>query len=44
MIIGVGIFFFKWQKWIYSHAIWHLFVLSGNVLFFFAIQNSLDNI
>ena len=39
-IIG-GIFFFRWQKWRYSHAIWHLFVLCGNILFFFAIQSSL---
>ena len=43
LIIGAGIFFFKLQKWVYSHAVWHLFVLSGNVLFFFAIQNTLEN-
>ena len=41
IFIVVGIFFFRQQKWKYNHAIWHLFVLCGNILFFFAIEESL---
>ncbi|HEU5365253.1 MAG TPA: hemolysin III family protein [Hanamia sp.] len=44
MIVVAGIFFFKWQKWRYSHAIWNLFVLNGNIFFFFAIESSINNI
>jgi hemolysin III len=32
-----GIGFYAWKKLPYSHAIWHLFVLAGTVLHFFAI-------
>lgn len=41
IFIVAGIFFFRQQKWKYNHALWHLFVLCGNILFFFAIQKSL---
>jgi hemolysin III len=32
-----GIGFYAWKKLPYGHAIWHLFVLAGTVLHFFAI-------
>lgn len=32
-----GIVFYLWQRLPYNHAIWHLFVLAGSVLHFFAI-------
>jgi len=32
-----GIGFYAWRRLPYSHAIWHLFVLTGTVLHFFAI-------
>lgn len=34
---SVGVIFYLWRKLPYSHGIWHLFVLSGSVLHFFAI-------
>ncbi len=32
-----GIIFYVWEKLPYSHAIWHLFVMMGSCLHFFAI-------
>lgn len=32
-----GIVFYVWHKLPYNHAIWHLFVLAGSILHFFAI-------
>lgn len=32
-----GIAFYLWHRLPYNHAIWHLFVLAGSVLHFFAI-------
>lgn len=33
----IGILFYAWKKQNYSHAVWHLFVLAGSVLHFFAV-------
>jgi len=33
----VGIIFYVWHRLPYNHAIWHLFVLAGSILHFFAI-------
>ena len=33
----VGIVFYAWRRLPYGHAVWHLFVLAGSVLHFFAI-------
>lgn len=33
----VGIIFYAWKKMPYHHAVWHLFVLAGSILHFFAI-------
>jgi hemolysin III len=32
-----GIVFYVWHRLPYNHAIWHLFVLAGSILHFFAI-------
>ena len=33
----VGILFYGWRKMKYHHAVWHLFVLTGSILHFFAV-------
>lgn len=33
----LGIFFYVWKSKKYTHAIWHMFVLSGTIMHFFAI-------
>ncbi len=33
----VGVVFYAWRRLRYSHAIWHLFVLTGSACHFFAI-------
>ena len=33
----LGIIFYAWKKLPYGHAIWHLFVLAGTILHFFAV-------
>jgi len=32
-----GIVFYLWKRLPYNHAIWHIFVLAGSVLHYFAI-------
>jgi hemolysin III len=34
---SVGVIFYMWRNLPYSHGIWHLFVLAGSILHFFAI-------
>lgn len=34
---SVGTIFYRWESLRYHHAIWHLFVLGGSVLHFFAV-------
>ncbi len=33
----LGVVFFIWERLLYSHAIWHLFVLGGSICHFFAV-------
>ncbi len=33
----IGILFYIWKKQPYAHSIWHLFVIAGSILHFFAI-------
>ncbi|HED34947.1 MAG TPA: hemolysin III family protein [Gammaproteobacteria bacterium] len=33
----LGVVFFVWEKLAFNHAIWHVFVLAGSVLHYFAI-------
>jgi hemolysin III len=32
-----GVIFYVWKSLFFNHAIWHLFVLSGSILHFFAV-------
>lgn len=34
---SIGVIFYKWKKLPFNHAVWHLFVLAGSILHFFAI-------
>jgi hemolysin III len=38
-----GIIFYLWKGLPYHHAIWHVFVLSGSVLHFFAVLLSIKS-
>lgn len=37
VVYTLGVAFYAWRKLPYSHAVWHLFVLGGSALHFFAI-------
>lgn len=37
IVYTLGIGFYSWRRLPYHHAIWHLFVLAGSVLHFFAV-------
>lgn len=37
VVYTLGVLFYAWRKLPYSHAIWHMFVLGGSALHFFAI-------
>lgn len=39
---SVGVVFYMWRNLPYGHGIWHLFVLAGSVLHFFAIYFSVQ--
>lgn len=41
IVYTAGVIFFVWEKLPYSHAIWHLFVLTGSIMHFFAVLNIL---
>ena len=37
----LGVLFYIWKSKPYTHAIWHLFVLGGTVMHFFAVFYSI---
>ncbi|OQX19835.1 MAG: hemolysin III [Desulfobulbaceae bacterium A2] len=37
LVYTAGVFFYRWRRLPYHHAIWHGFVLVGSVLHFFAV-------
>ena len=37
----LGVVFYLWHKLQYHHAVWHVFVLTGTVIHFFAVYNSI---
>ncbi|MGE5395347.1 MAG: PAQR family membrane homeostasis protein TrhA [Candidatus Saccharibacteria bacterium] len=39
---SVGVIFYLWRTLPYGHGIWHLFVLAGSILHFFAIYLSVQ--
>lgn len=40
MFYTLGILFYVWKSRKYTHAIWHLFVLNGTIMHFFAVLYS----
>lgn len=36
-LYSLGVVFYLWQKWIWHHAVWHLFVLSAAICHYVAI-------
>ncbi len=38
---SVGVVFYMWRNLKYGHGIWHLFVLAGSIMHFFAVLYSL---
>jgi hemolysin III len=39
---SLGVIFYAWRKLKYGHGIWHLFVLAGSIMHFFAVLYSLN--
>jgi hemolysin III len=39
---SIGVFFYRWDKQKYAHAVWHLFVLGGTVAHYVAIWKISD--
>jgi hemolysin III len=39
---SIGVFFYRWNKQKYAHAVWHLFVLGGTVAHYVAIWKISD--
>lgn len=39
---SIGVIFYMWRSLPYGHGIWHLFVLTGSILHFFAIYFSIQ--
>ncbi|MCF2943623.1 PAQR family membrane homeostasis protein TrhA [Paenibacillus tarimensis] len=37
LLYTVGTIFYMWRSFPYHHAVWHMFVLAGSILHFFAI-------
>ncbi|HBL74858.1 MAG: hemolysin D [Bacteroidetes bacterium GWF2_42_66] len=38
----IGVIFYVWRSLPYGHGIWHLFVLGGSIMHFFAVINILE--
>src|SRR5699024_2277998 len=41
IIYSVGAIFYVWRGFKYHHAVWHLFVIAGSVMHFFAVMSLL---
>lgn len=39
---SIGVIFYSWRGLKYGHGIWHLFVLAGSIMHFFAVLYSLN--
>ena len=37
VVYTIGIVFYGWKRFPWNHAIWHLFVLGGSILHYFAV-------
>jgi hemolysin III len=36
-LYSIGVIFYLWQKWVWHHAIWHLFVLAAAICHYVAV-------
>ena len=41
VLYTTGVIFYAWRNLPYGHGIWHLFVLGGSIMHFFAVLNIL---
>jgi len=41
IVYSVGAIFYVWRGFTYHHAVWHLFVIAGSVMHFFAVMSLL---
>lgn len=41
---SIGVIFYMWRSLKYAHGIWHIFVLAGSILHFFAIYYSINQV
>jgi hemolysin III len=39
---SVGVIFYVWRNLKYGHGIWHLFVLAGSIMHYFAVLYSMN--
>lgn len=37
VLYSIGVIFYLWEKWLYHHVIWHLFVLSAAICHYVAV-------
>ncbi len=42
ILYTIGVVFYVWRSLPYGHGIWHLFVLGGSIMHFFAVINILE--
>lgn len=42
VLYSVGAIFYVWRGFTYHHAVWHLFVIAGSIMHFFAVLSLLD--
>jgi hemolysin III len=42
VMYSIGVIFYAWRNLKYGHGIWHLFVLAGSIMHFFAVIYSLN--
>ena len=43
VLYSAGVIFYLWEKYTYSHAVWHIFVLAAAICHYVAILLSVDN-
>src|SRR5690625_4965607 len=42
IVYSIGAIFYVWRGFIYHHAVWHVFVIGGSVMHFFAVISLLN--
>ena len=42
ILYTIGVVFYVWRSLPYGHGVWHLFVLGGSIMHFFAVLNILE--